>query len=72
MIAAGAAPDATEAAHLLASALADAGICLPGLRLDPHVWDTPDEGPGRLVALGAVHPRTAVELATVIRRGAAS
>ena len=69
MIAAGRMTDAQSAAEELRSACMAAGIRFPGIAVDPHVWDSTERGPERLVELGSVRPELAQSLAVAIRRG---
>lgn len=71
MIAAGLSVEADRAAAELRGALRRAGLSLPGLRLDPRLWDACGTGPVRLLELGCVEPDMARHLAAVIREGAA-
>lgn len=70
MIAAGRMTDAQSAAEELRGACAAAGICFPGIAVDPYVWDSVERGPECLVELGSVRPELAQSLAVAIRKGA--
>ncbi|MCX2968894.1 hypothetical protein WDH52_15920 [Streptomyces sp. TRM70308] len=72
VIAEGRLADAQSAAEELRRACREAGVGLPGVRVDERVWDSPAHGPVRLVELGGALPDAARELAAALRQAAAS